>query len=667
MTKTYSTACPLDCWDQCSFLVTVKDGAAVSIGPDPRQQITGNVICAKGKQHLERLNHPDRLKYPLLKTGGRFNRISWDDALKIAADRISRAVARYGPLSLLHYYDGGHGGLLKGIESRFFSALGGCTTHRGSLCWSAGLAAQRYDFGDVLSHDFEDLINARCILIWGRNPADTSVHLLPYIRKAGKNGARVLLIDPVATATAALADQHIRINPATDGALALGMAHLIIKESLLDSNFVEQYCSGVEPFFELAAAYHPERVSAITGITPDQIETLARAYASAKPAAILFGYGLQRHSNGGNTIRAIDALAALTGNIGIPGGGASYANFRAARHVDHVFLGGEDLSPSHRYYAKPRLAVALREMRDPPIEVAYISRANPLTQVGASEALRLALAKIPFIISVEHFMTDTAAAADLVLPATVFLEEEDLYYNSMNHRYLNYGSRLVEPPGECRSEYDFLQELAKLLNLSGFPNLAAADLLKRLITPLTAATGLTLEEIKKGPLLLPGSNAVPWADRIFDTPDRKYNFYSAGAQADGCDPLPLYREPVELGDRSLHAQGYCYWFVTPHPRESIHSTHRLPDGETPLAYLHPTAARKHNLCDNDQVRIASVRGSITARAVLSDKVPPDAVLVYEGWWHGTGASVNNLTPDRLTDMGFQAALYDCLCKIEKCG
>jgi anaerobic selenocysteine-containing dehydrogenase len=666
MIKSYRTTCPLNCWDQCSFLVEVENGTLLSIKPDPGQKITGSLICTKGQQHLKRVNHPARLRHPLLKSGGAFKKISWEKALEIAAARISAAVDRYGPLSLLHYYDSGHGGVLKDIEKRFFSALGGCTTHRGSLCWGAGLAAQRYDFGAVLAHPFPDLVNARCILLWGRNPADTSLHLVPFIRKARENGARVVLIDPLTTASASLADMHIHIKPGTDGALALGMAHHIIAGKMIDGDFVEKHCSGYTQFKEMAVAYTPDGVAQITGIPAAQIRTLADIYATAKPAAILIGYGVQRYSNGGNIIRAIDALAALTGNIGVPGGGANYANCRVTHFINHGFLDGADLAPQHRYYAKPRLAAALAEFQEPPIEFAYISRGNPLTQMGDSNALRRTFAKIPFKIVAEHFMTDSAAAADLVLPATNFLEEEDLYFNSMSHSYISYGPRILKPPGECRSEYSFFGELARLLGVKGFPGLSSEALLKRIIAPLTAATGISLEQIKEGPLLLPGGDAIPWADHNFQTPDGKFNFYSATAAAEGCDPLPVYRAPAELGDGTLHEQGYRYWFVTPHPRDSIHTAHRIPgDSPAPRVYLNPAVGREHGLASGDRARISSPRGSIEAAVQLSNKVPPGAVLVYEGWWRASGAPVNNLTPDRLADMGMQAALYDCLCKIEK--
>lgn len=664
--KQYRTACPLDCWDQCALLVTEEKGKIHSIGPDPAQLVTGNMICKKGRQYLDRLNHPDRLHYPLLKNGSSFKRISWSEALQLMADKITAALAKHGPLSLLHFNDGGYGGLLKNIESRFFSALGGCTTHKGSLCWGAGLAAQKYDFGSVIAHPFEDLVNSRLVIIWGRNPANTSVHILPFIRKARENEARVVLIDPLRTATAALADEYFRVRPGSDGALALGMARVIIKNGLVDRSFIENQSSGFDQFETMCADYTPARVEALTGLPAEVIEKLAVEYAGSKPAALLIGIGLQRHSNGCNTVRAIDALAALSGNIGIPGGGASYVNFRISRYIDHAFLKGKDLEPQRRYYPKPQLAAALAGLQDPPIEFLYISRANPLVQVGNSAALRRAVENVPFVVTTDHFMTDSAAASDLVLPCTNFLEAEDLFYNSMSHQYLAYGFKVVDPPGECRSEYDYLKELADLLGLKGYPDPLPDKILTRALKLLTEATGITLEEIKeKAPLLMPGGNNIPWVERVFETADRKYNFFSASAERDGGDGLPCYREPLEISNRILRDEGYTYWFVTPHSRDSIHSMHRLPDGKTlPAAYLHPQTAEKEGLVGGERIGVSSKRGSIEVEAVVSDTVPPGTVMVYQGWWQASGAAVNNLTSDQITDLGYQAAYYDCLCRID---
>ncbi len=666
--QVFKSACPLDCWDECSFLIEVEHNRIVAIKADPAQPVTGQTICAKGRKHLERNNHPDRLLYPLLKRKGSFKRIGWADALEIMAEKISETITRYGPLAILPFSDGGYGGLLKNIEDRFFSALGGCTLHRGSLCWGAGLAAQRYDFGAVLSHNHDDLLNARLIVIWGRNPAATQVHLLPYIEKAKAKGARIILIDPLKTETANLADDYIRIRPASDGMLAIAMAGVMINKKLVDAAFIEGKTSGFAPFAEMCAGYSLEKAADLTGVAAAKIESLALEYAQNKPAAILIGIGLQRHSNGGNTVRAIDALAALAGNIGKAGGGASYANFRISRLIDHDFLSGADLKPQHRYYPKPQLAEALSGYSDPPVELLYISRSNPLVQVGNSNKLRRAFQNVLFIITAEHFLTDTAAASDLVLPATTFLEAEDIFFTSMSHQYLSYSPRLSEPPGECRPEYTFMAELAAMLSLQGFP--AAIDperLLTRAIAPLTEKTGLTMDAIReKGPLMPLGFDEIPWSDGKFATEDGRYNFYSPKAERDGSGGLPHYHEPSEINDLALKEQGYRYWLVTPHPRDSIHSTHRLPGGPTkPEAFLHPDTAAAEGLLDGDRIEVASTRGKIYLSARISKRATPETVMIYEGWWHESGAAVNLLTGDALTDMGNQAAYYDCLCRVKK--
>ncbi len=665
--RTFKTTCPLDCWDQCALLVKEEQGKLMSIEPDSNQHITGKAICGKGKMHLQRLNHPERLRYPLLKQGSSFKRVSWQQALEAMSWNINAALDKYGPLALLHFYDGGYGGILKNIESRFFSALGGCTVHKGSLCWGAGLAAQKIDFGAVLSHPHEDLINAKLIIIWGRNPAYTSIHLLPFIRQAKEKGSGVILIDPVQTATAKLSDDYIRVKPGSDGALALGLARVMISKGLFNKHYVEHNCSGFDRFSAACKEYTIDKTSELTGLPGETIEKLAVQYAESKPAAILIGIGLQRHSNGGNNVRAIDALAALSGNIGIPGGGANYANFRVDRYIDHAYLRGSDLNPQQRYYPKPQLAAALESFTDPPVEFIYISRANPMVQIGNNSRLARVFQKTSFIVTADHFMTDTAAASDLVLPCTSFLEEEDLYYTSMGHQYLNYSSRVTKPLAECRSEYDYLKELADLMEVKGFPGPDTKEILTRVVKPLTDATGFSLQRIKeKAPLLLPGANDIPWSEGVFETADRKFNFYSEKAESEGGDGVALYRQPLELNDYSLRQEGFNYWFVTPHPKDSIHSTHCLPGDEWhPMAYIHPRAAKSEGLSNGVKVRIVSVRGSIEARVAISDRVSPDTVMVYQGWWHLSGAAVNNLTPDRLTDFGNQAAYYDCLCRLEQ--
>jgi len=661
------SVCPLDCWDQCAFEISEKDGLLISIGPDRKLPVTGNFICSKGRSHLERFLGPNRLKNPLLKVGSSFKVINWDDAMQLMAEKITTALHKHGPLSLLHFYDGGYNGLLKNIESRFFSALGGCTSHKGSLCWGAGLAAQKYDFGASVGHGYNDLPNAKYIIIWGRNPAYTSIHLLPFLRLARENGAKAVLIDPVRTASASDCDQYVRINPGTDGALALAMARVIIESNLLDYGFIDRYSSGYNSYRELCLGFDLNQVAGVTGISVPEIEDLALSFASAGAAAILIGIGLQRHSNGGNTVRAIDALAALTGNIGKKGGGATYANFRISNYIDHDFLDGNDLHPQRRYYAKPMLAEALTKLKDPPIEFMYISRSNPVVQVADSNRLVETMKTIPFIVTAEHFLTDTAKMSDLVLPCSSFLEEEGLFYNSMSHQYISYAYPAAKPPGECRSEYSFLKELARLINCNEFPQLSTEDLLRVIIKPMTDKHGITLEYIKnRSPLLFPDGEKIPWEDYQFMTEDGRYHFFSDAAEKECGDGLPVFRKPLELSNRDLYEKGFKYWFHTPHARESIHSTNRQPrENDVPKTYVNPVLAEKENLAAGDKVKIASPRGSMTAVLELDEAVLNNTVMVYQGWWHASGAAVNCLTPGRVTDMGLQAAYYDCLCQIEK--
>ncbi len=668
MKREHSTACPLDCWDQCSFKVVSEGEKIISIAPDPRQQVTGEFICRKGLKHLERMYHNDRLKQPLVKKNGKHVPISWEESLELMAKKIEETVKRHGPHSLMNFFDGGNGGTVKNIENRFFSALGGATRHSGGLCWSAGIAAQKYDFGAVKAHPFNDLPNSRTIIIWGRNPVITSPHTVPFIRQARKNGARVILIDPLSTASSEIADQHIRLKPATDGALALGLANIIIKNKLEDREFIQNRTAGYELYKKEVDKYSPGIVASITGIKENIIVELAYKYIQNKPSAILLGFGLQRHSNGGNTIRAIDALAAISGNVGVKGGGANYANFRVNDYIDHDFLDGNDLAPDNRYYPKPKMGSALMNFTEPPVCFLYISRSNPAVQVGNSKLVRKAISNVPFVVVAEHFMTDTAKLADLILPCSTFLEEEDLYYTSMSHAYLNYSKQVVQPQGYCRNEYHYFKDLATRLNLKGFPTGSNRDLLERAIKPLTDTFGLRLADLEKGPVLLPGGEDIPWYDHRFAHDDQKFHLYSEQAKVNGHDPLPVFSLPEELAMiEGPDAEKFPYWLITPHIRESIHSTHFLPSElkKKPSVYLHSSTAEKEKISNGDYVNILSERGIISAWVAIDNKVGQDTVLIYQGWWLETGAAVNIATPDRITDMGDQAAYYDCRCRIEK--
>jgi anaerobic selenocysteine-containing dehydrogenase len=654
MTHTVRTACPLDCFDACGLLADVDDGRVIGLRGDPDHPLTRGRICVKGKRLLERLTHPQRLLAPRLRDGTRWKAISWEAALDLIAQKFHHAMATHGSRALLYYADSGYGGLVKSVDRLFFNHLGPVSTPRGSLCWAAGIAAQRYDFGDVRGHAPEDLAKARCILIWGRNPVATNPHLMPFLREARRKGAALVVIDPLKTLTARQADLHLRPRPGTDGALALGMAHHLLATGRIDRVYIERYTLGFNRLAASLQAYTPDETAAVTGIAPEAVTTAAEIFGDRSPASIVIGMGLQRYANGGQTVRCIDALGAITGNIGRPGGGVNYANRAIVRWIDPQ-PGGRPL-PDHRTFPLPRMARFIQTAADPPIAVAMIAKANPLVQMPDTQALTAALAAVPFKIVVDMFMTDTARRAELVLPCTSILEEEDLIYSSMFTPYLNYAARAVAPPEGVLGEYELFRRLARRMGLTAYPDIAARDFLKQAIRPLTEAFGVTLETLVQAPFKLPESD-VPWAGGKFATPSGRYEFFSRRAAEEGLPPLPQYQPPRPA------PPGYPLRLLTPHHAHSMHSQHFAFRRDRPQVALHPEQAARRGLQNGQAVRVASPQGSIEAVLATDPDIPPGVLKMDQGWWQRSGAA-NRLTGDVLSDMGENAAYFESFCQVE---
>lgn len=659
-TRSIKTSCTLDCWDACSIIATVKDNKVLHLSGNPQNHITGRTLCSKGTKHTHMLYNPNRLKKPVIKIHNSWHPIGWKDALDLIAQRMEHLRENYPTTALMHCYDAGNGGLLKGIDQRFFNAYGGVTGPRGSLCWGAGITAQKYDFGDVLSHDPADIVNSKTLLIWSRNPWDTSIHLVPFIEKAAQNGATIITIDPLKTATAARSHHHFSPLPGTDGALALTMASILISENLVDLKFIDSHVKGFSRFCEYVKAFTPQVGSEITGIPVRDIVFLAQAYGTKKPSCILLGYGLQRYSNGGNTVRAIDALAALTGNIGIRGGGVNYANRRIPPYIDHDLLQATGLASHHRQYPRPGMASFIEEAQSPPVKMLFIARTNPITQAMDSNHLAKAFSKVEFKVTMDLFMTDTADQSDIVLPCRHFLEDEDIIYTSMGHSYISYCNKAVEPDPWIPSELWVFNELAKSLKLKGFPVKGREWWLKKAILPLTTHKGITLDQLKAGPVELPGISDVAWEDLKFKTPSGRIELYSEKAREEGHSPIPIYRDinPKPTGQ-------YPYRLLTPHYRHSLHSQQfvLVEDGVLPVAYVNPDTAADGGIEDNTEVFVCTRVGRLKCRVKTEESIGRNIVMIYEGWWIKKSGGVNQLTPERETDMGCQAAYYDCLCNI----
>ncbi len=663
MSINVKSACPLDCFAHCGLVASVEDGRVVKLHGDREHPLTRGITCSKAKKLLHRQYSPDRILYPMIKKKGSWKSIDWEEAYGIISSKLLSIREKYGPTSVLYHHGGGSEGLLHKLEMRFFNAFGGCTVPAGSTCWGSGYQAQLYDFGAVRAHSWDDLINSRTIVLWGRDPATTHIHLLPHLREARRRGAEIVVINPIRVPSAKQADRYVAPRPGTDGALALAMAGEIIRKELYDRNFTGKYTHGFAEFRELAVKCTPEWAEKITDIPAGEIVTLAKMIASQKPAAIVLGYGMQRYSNSGQAVRAIDALAAITGNIGIAGGGVNYAN----QYWKNFFgdIEGKNMESEIREMPWPTLAESLLRACAPPVKAIVVTRSNPLTQLADTNLLTEAFRRSEFTLVADFFLTDTAEAADMLLPCTTFLEEEDLFCSSWNP-YLNYAARAVEPEGEAKPDWLIFSELAGVMGLPGFPALTAGEWMEKLLEPVEKY-GFTLENLRQGPVKNPFSRDIPWDTGHFATPSGKYELYSTLAEKDGASPLPVYVPPESFKIAGLE-EAFPLHFITSHHRDCLHSQFynlSARGQELPEVEIHPDAAALRNISEGDLVLITSPRGAMKAVASLMEGLRRDVVQVYSGSWMKLGGGVNQLTRGIIPDMGLGTPYYDCMVEVKK--
>jgi anaerobic selenocysteine-containing dehydrogenase len=656
MTERIRFACPLDCFDVCGLMATVSGGRVTRIQGDPDHPVTRGKVCIKGKKLLERLYHPARLQTPLKKKDGDWIPLTWNAAMDEIAEKLERIKSTFGSTAILHYSDAGYGGLAKTADRLFFNHFGGVTIPKGSLCWAAGMAAQKYDFGAARGHHPEDIARADTIVLWSRNPVHTNVHLVGFINQARKKGATVILIDPRRSASAAVADLHVPVRPGSDGALALGMGKLLLDNGWEDADFIRDRVTGFETFRHYLDGIDLADITRMTGVDTEHLQALTKTYACGGPAAIVVGYGLQRYTNGGNTVRCIDALGALTGNIGISGGGVNYANQYMARYIGGELAASEKAAVNRRDFSLPRLAEFLETAAAPPIKGIFITKANPLVQMPDTRRTTAAFAGVDFKVVCDMFMTDTARHADIVLPCTSILEEEDIVASSMFSPCLNYSRQAVAPPDGIIGEFDFFRRLAKRMGLEGYPDIDQQTFLKRAVKPLEDAFGITWASIQRSYVTLPG-NRIPWQAGKFLTPSGKFELVSRKAAADGHPPHPVLAAPETA------PATYPLRLLTPHTRASMHSQHFAFEESLPTAYLCSATLRAHGVTAGQTARLSSPAGSLQVAIACDDGVLPGVVVVYQGRWHKSG-SVNTLTGIRVSDMGNNAAYNECFCRIE---
>ncbi|MDR1603697.1 MAG: molybdopterin-dependent oxidoreductase [Gracilibacteraceae bacterium] len=651
MTEYARSACPLNCPDSCDFLVRrLPDRLALQ--GDPALLGYDSFICTKGHNYAAQTHDPRRLLYPYARTRRRgWRRITWADAYERLEEQVRAALAAGGSQSILHYYGTGYGGVLGALDQRFFQALGGATVPRGSLCWANGIRAQVRDFGEPRAGTPEDFRHAGLIILWGRDPAVTHKHLVPILLQARKNGARIIAINPLRVRSAAFADEFIRVNPGTDGALALGVAHCLLAERRMDFAWAQKHLAGFGPYAALVKDFPPEKAERITGVPAARQRTLAVELSAERPALIYIGYGMQRYGNGTNTVRAIDALAAVTGNIGRRGGGIFYA------HNYHSAL-APLLLPEETYRERTApYALMAEELRraEPPIRLAVVTRANPLAAQPDSAAWSEFWRAIPYRVTLDTYFSATAAASDLVLPVANVFEKEDLIVNSQNP-WLRYAQPVLPPQGEARPEAVIFTDLAERLGVGDKFSHTAADWLKYVLAPLQDA-GITPESLQTGPARAPYIPDTAWAEGDFATEDGRARLLSREefTAGEGFSPVARFYAAEERLPPGV------FILLTPHADLCLNS--QFTEGSRRVLYLHPAAAAAAGLSHGDRARVRTERGELEAETALSEDIHPHvAVIPFPGWEKGRG--VNELTAARMDPAGESAALYDLFCRVE---
>ncbi|BDC52563.1 molybdopterin containing oxidoreductase [Bryobacterales bacterium F-183] len=678
------SVCALDCPDTCSLLINVDEqGRGSRLRGNPDHPVTRGFLCGKVAKYLDREYSPDRLLYPQKRIGakgeGKFARISWDEALDTIAARLQAAAAEFGSESILPYSYAGTMGLLNGsgMDRRFFHRLGASRLDR-TICSSAGGEALTRSFGIRTTAEPEQFRHSKLIIAWGANVLTTNVHLWPFITEARRNGAKFYVIEPVKKKTGEVADRFFRIHPGTDLALALGMIHVILRENLQDQDYIDRYTNGFAELKSLAAKYTPEYVEGVTGIAREDVELLAREYATTRPAMIRANYGIQRSERGGAAIRAISALPALTGAWREIGGGLQMSTsggfqFNRANLEMPELQQKSALGREARILNMSELGKVLTEVDNPPVKAMVVYNTNPAAIAPNLNLVRKGLSRPDlFTVVLEQFQTDTADYADVLLPATTFLEHTDLYL-AYGHYHLQLARPALDAPGECKSNVEVFRLLAKRM---GFDDACFDESEDSMIAGLLRSghrylDGITVERLDRERSIRlniapEGQPFLPFAEGGFTTRSGKFEF--------GAGELE-YVPPVEsrAGDAALRSR-YPMELVSSKSHNSMNSTFgNKPDvdDETGFVAIHTADAEARQIRTGDVVRLFNDRGSVTLRAEVDGVVGPGVLYAPSVRWPklspGSGGGINTLTSDRLTDMGGGATFYSCLVQIEKCG
>jgi len=663
----HRSVCPLDCPDTCAVRITVTDGRVTRLDGDVDHPVTRGFACVKTYRYPERQHHPDRLRHPQLRIGpkgrGRFARASWEEALGLVAERTRDALARFGGESVLPYSYAGTMGLIERDHPlAFFRALGASELDW-TICAATGGAGWEANYGPhKLATDPEDLAHARVIVLWGIDAARSHVHLMPFVRAAKRNGAFVLHVDPYRNDTTRAADEHWQLAVGSDTAVALAMGHVILRDGLDDADYLARYARGLDAYRRAVEPWTPARAAAVSGLAADRIEAVARRFALERAGYVRIGYGMTRNEGGGNAVRAVSLLPALTGAWRHRGGGGGISTSGGFPLSGPRTAGRHLLRPGVRHVNQNRLASALTGLTDPPIAKLFVFNSNPAAVAPNSGRVRAGLARDDLFTTVlEHCQTDTADYADALLPATTFLEHPDLYA-AYGHYHLQWAEPVVPAEGEARPNTWVFRELARRLGLTDATLAWSAEEVARelLASDHAHLRGITFEALREArslKLRLP-TPFRPYAEGshhrdgkiTFDPPPEVIDFEERPTEA---FPLRLISPP---GSHVLNTS-----------MGNLASLLAAAGGE-PRMLMHPADALRHGVTDGERHRVVSAQGSIVRRIDVTDAAREGVLVALGQWWPKLapdGRSLNDLTSERLTDLGAGSTFGNAVVRVER--
>lgn len=672
--KKYTHICPRNCPSACSMISHIENNRLVHLTGDPRDAYTKGKLCAKGFSFLEKNSHAERLKFPYyqeVKGTGRLTQITWEKAFELILQKIVEIYAQYNDFLPLAYYKGtGNIGIHHFVSEHFFASLGSTTKLVGPAELTK-LDAIKYDTGAVKMSDPTIIREAGMIIIWGANPAATNIHLIPFIIEAKAKGAKIIVIDPLYTQTAELADLFIQLRPSMDGVLANLFIKRLLQENAIDQTFVEQHTIGFEKYWEYLHDLDEEECLKKCDVPQEAIDLLLNWLKRDYVASHLIGSGLSKHINGGQSVRAIHALAAIRGDIGKLGGGIFFK-----RKEERIFnnQNAEKAALKNRVIHLNELNSATHTLQNqPPIEMMWISCANPLTQSPNVQTMKQFIDQIPFVVTVDHFLTPTAKMSNLILPTTTHFEEMDIVISSW-HKKIALNEQAIPPFYQSKSEWNIMTELAKRLNdytenICSFPVHASEeeylnaqfneDVDKRYFVK-------NISDLRKK-TYAPTTYGSVWEKREFATESKRYQFYSREAQELGFPPLPIFV------DGKLPTDEHPFWLITPHHpyafNSQFHFLH-LADEREAHVVMSPNIASNLGVFEGEVVKVYNEQGSIELKVLLNNQIPRDIVVIYNGWYANSDVNVNKLVPMEQTDMGENSrtkgyAFFDTFVNIKK--